>query len=162
MSDEITELPTKLNPLPAETRAEAAVKRKAQRAFAAVYSPFVRAMWAAMASYDKARAEGMERADAERGIEAVLRSEWPTSTTKFPPQCDACDDTGYVEHICRPYVRCQRDKCSTKGEDWQHRYVVPCHCPKGDRFRQKVNTPEDALASAGNVSKSKGFTRLGR
>jgi len=162
VTDEITEFPTKLNSLPADERAARRVALKARKAFTAVLSPFVRAMRECMTAYLEARQQGVERADAAKGIELALRDLWPKPTTKFGPQCQACDDTGYQEHVCRPYRRCERPRCHAKGEDWQHTYVTPCDCARGLRCTPKSITAESAAASVGKVSKpSRGFSRIG-
>lgn len=161
MSDELTEFPTKLNPLPIETRWEAQEKRKARKIFAQTFGPFVKAMREVIDAYLQARAEGVSRVDAAKGVEAVLRSVWPFPPTKFGPQCLICDDIGYEELLCRVWARCRREKCVSKGEDWQHLYVVPCTCQKGDKFRPRTYTPDDAMAQVGKVSKpKKGWSKL--
>lgn len=162
MTDELTELPTRLNALPDETTQEKREKLKARKVFASVFGPFVRAMRECMEAYHVARKQGVERADAAKGIEAVLRDLWPKAVTKFPPQCDVCDDLGYEELICRPYARCQRERCQPRGESWQHRYVTPCSCPRGERMRPRVYQPEEVAASLGKVSKPrKGWRQVG-
>jgi hypothetical protein len=159
----VTEFPTKLNPLPAETRAETREARKGRKAFAANFGPFVRAMRDVMTAYHEARAQGVERADAAKGIEEVLRAHWPKQTTKFPPRCDDCDDLGWQELVCRLYVRCQRETCQRKGDDWQHRYVVACSCPVGDQHRAQPQVEADAVVAVGRTQKPKrGFTRFGQ
>jgi hypothetical protein len=111
MTDEITEFPTKLNALPEEARADKRESLKARKVFAAVFSPFVRAMHECMNAYREARAQGLERADAAKGIEHVLREMWPKPASKFGPTCQACGDTGYEEYICRQWARCERHSC---------------------------------------------------
>jgi len=163
MSDQlpVTEFPTKLNTLPEDSRLAARAARKARRAFAAVYSPFVRAMREAMDAYLQARQQGLERAVAVRGLEFTLRETWPKNVSKFPPKCESCEDTGYQEFICRPYARCERDSCQRKGEEWQHRYVRFCDCDKGQRFA-KTKAPQAEQDTVGKVKKkSGGFSRLG-
>lgn len=162
MTDEVTELPIKLNSLPADTRSEKWAAIKARKAFAAVYTPFVNAMQTVIRAYLEARRQGISRDDASKGVEEVLRSAWPGRPTKFPHKCDACEDTGYEEHVCRPYVRCTREKCNQKGEAWQHLYVTPCQCEKGDKFRPKVYQPQEAAQSVGKVRKPRtGWNRMG-
>jgi hypothetical protein len=162
MTDELTELPTKLNPLPVETRDEKRSALKARKAFAAVFSPFVKAMQTVTQAYLDARRQGVERADAAKGLEEVLRDTWPGRTTKYPHKCQACEDTGYEEHVCRPYVRCERPSCQRKGEDFQHTYVRPCECAKGQAFNRKANPPQEWVQdSVGKVSKKKGWSRVG-
>ena len=162
LTDQPTEFPTKLNQLPPDTRQQARETRKARKVFAAVFSPFVRAMTECMAAYREARAQGLERADAAKGIELVLRDTWPKATTKFGPTCQACEDTGYQEHICRPYVRCGLRFCESKGEAWQHPFVTPCDCVKGQRYARRGPEPEQAAESLGKVSKAKkGWRQVG-
>lgn len=161
MSDEITEFPTKLHTLPHEDRVAKHAAIQARKAFATVYSPFVKAMQECMAGYHQARANGLERDDAAKGIELAIRDLWTRPTTKFGPACQACEDTGYEEHVCRPYKRCERATCHTKGDEWQHWYVTPCACVKGLRFAPKIVTAETAAAGVGKVSRpKKGFSRF--
>jgi hypothetical protein len=158
----VTEFPTKLNPLPSEATAAARAARKARKAFAAVFSPFVRAMREATAAYLEARGQGVQREDALKGLEFALRETWPKHVSKFSAKCADCDDTGYQEFICRIYARCERDSCQRKGEEWQHRYVRPCGCEKGQKFQPKYRAPETEQDTIGQVHKPKrGFTRFG-
>jgi hypothetical protein len=163
MTDELTELPTRLNSLPEDARQEKREKLTARRVFAKAFGPFVKAMRECMTAYHDARQQGMDRADAAKGIEHVLREMWPKAPSKFQPQCLICDDLGLEELLCRPYARCQREICQRKGEDWQHLYVGPCGCPKGDKFRPKVYQPAEQAASVGKVSKRKpgSWSRMG-
>ena len=101
-------------------------------------STFVRSMGDAMTQYLTMRREGVARDDAVKGLEAVLRDSWPTATTKFPPHCDHCEDTGVEDRVCEPYFRCGRRVCQERGEEWEHRYVVPCSCAQGQRYYPKM------------------------
>lgn len=133
--------------------------RAARRAF--VRSPasaFVKTMQAVLADYLKARASGLSREDGIAGIASSLREAWPKSVSKFRPACDACDDTGYVDHVCSDQIRCGREVCARNPER-QHGYVTPCHCAKGDRVRPKVRQAEDALAAVGRTAKKRGSWR---
>ena len=147
---------------PADALAERRALYAKRKDFSAQFGAFVRTMREAMTAYLHARQTGLEREDAIKGLESVIRDTWPKPVTKFGPKCDTCDDIGYEELICRQWARCQRERCNGKGEDWQHRYLVPCTCPKGDRFQPRHRTPDDALATVGKVSKPKrGFSRMG-
>lgn len=137
--------------------------RASRRAFAqSPISAFVRKMRAVITEYLKARLAGVSREDGIRGIEEELRGAWPKSVSKFRPNCDACDDTGYVEHTCWDQQRCGRRVCAANPER-QHLYVEPCHCPNGDRMRAKVATTDDAIAAAGRTQKRKtrGWRQVG-
>ena len=93
--------------------------------------------------------------------EAELRDCGLFRPTKFPPACETCEDTGYMDRTCWDRHRCQRETCVTYPER-QHSYVEPCHCPKGDRFRVKVRSSTDELASVGKVAKKKtGWRQVG-
>lgn len=137
--------------------------RAARRAFrSSPDSAFVKTMRGVMEQYLKARSEGVSREDGIRGIEAELRAAWPKSVSKFRPECDACDDLGWVERVCWDQHRCGRKVCAVNPER-QHAYVEICHCPKGDRFRPKAWTPDDQIAAVGKTQRKKsGFTRVGR
>jgi hypothetical protein len=109
---------------------------------------FVRKMQTVMDDYLAARAAGLSRMDAVRGIEAELRSVWPHRQTKFGPQCDACEDIGWREQTCWADHRCGRASCANGHPGYEHLYVVACECPKGDvRAGRGMATP-DAVADA--------------
>jgi hypothetical protein len=117
-------------------------------------------MRAAICEYQKFRAQGVSREDSIGGLDVVLRDVWPKQVSKFPAKCDACDDTGYNEHICRQYVRCGRTGCDRLGEAWQHTYVVQCHCDRGQAARRAEQSPSEH--TIGKVSKpKKSWQRLG-
>jgi hypothetical protein len=135
--------------------------RASRRAFASTAaSVFVKAMQAALALYRQARAAGTPRDDAAAGLEQALRGAWPKAPSRFRPDCDNCDDTGYVEHFCWHEQRCGRKSCSENPER-QHAYVTTCHCPKGDRKRQRVRDAADQIAAAVKTQKKpRGFARV--
>lgn len=136
--------------------------RQGRKAFkASVLSAFEKAMRAVMRQYLAARAGGVSQEDGIKGIEEELRAVWPKGVSKFRPDCDACEDTGWEERTCWDQHRCSRKACVDYPER-QHRYVVACRCMKGDRFKPKVWQPEDQLAAVGKTQKPKrGFTRVG-
>ena len=137
--------------------------RQARRAFASEpVSAFVRTMRDVMAQYLRARAEGVSREDAVRGIEAELREAWPGNTSKFVPDCAFCDDTGWREHVCTEALRCGRERCARQHPAWEHPYVASCGCQTGQTHRRRVQTPDDAVNATGRTQKpKKGFTRFG-
>lgn len=124
---------------------------------------FARTMMAAMDEYHAARKAGMSREDACRGLEAVLRDVWPKPTTKFPPQCEACQGTGYRDMTCWHEQRCQREICHTAHPSFEHGYVVTCECTAGDKFRPVSQQPDDVVAAAGRMPrkrKPQGWSRV--
>jgi len=161
MSDDQDETIAPLNPRRGDDAASAKASRTARSAFKKNSSAFVRAMQSAMREYLAMRGQGVERDDAIRGVELVLRETWPAKPTKFPP-CDLCGDTGWSERVCQAYARCQRALCSERGDGWEHRYVIPCSCPRGDRFRPRPKGEPEAIAAAGKVKKLPGFSKVGR
>lgn len=163
---EITEFPTRLNPLPKEQQAEKRAAIRARKAFAEVFSPFVKAMREAVSEYLHFRSKGVSREDGIKGIEAVLRDVWPKRVSKFSAQCDACDDTGFEPHTCQPYARCGSKFCERKGDEHQHTFVRFCQCEKGQAFARnnaRKRSGEAALAETiGKVTKPKpSWKRLG-
>jgi hypothetical protein len=147
-------------------RAEFYAAKKAARAQRAAFrqSPdagFVRTMQGAITQYLAARADGVSRDDAVRGLDEELRGAWPKSVSKFNPNCDACADTGWREVLCWDSHRCGRETCA-KNPERQHFYVVICDCPKGDRFRKQEANHEDAIARAGRMPKKRTFSRMGQ
>jgi hypothetical protein len=159
MSDDVPEFPEKLNPLPAEDRL---ARRKATTArTVTARSPFVKAMIEAQAEYLSMRDQGVSQEDAIKGLEHVLREVWPKHPTKFPV-CEDCDGTGWADRQCRQYMRCERERCHEKGDSWQHRYIVPCDCPRGDRFRPHASNPDEGFDHVGKSPKPKSFSRFGR
>lgn len=146
---------------------ELAEARKAARAIRRDFarspeSAFVRVMKGVITQYLQARKDGVSRDDGIRGIEEELRAAWPKSVSKFAPNCQACEDTGWMERTCWDQQRCSRKLCIDNPER-QHLYVVPCHCAKGDRFRPRQFTPEDAIAVASRTKKKKpgGWRQVG-
>lgn len=139
--------------------------KQGRRAFALTpLSRFVQKMQEVMRDYLKARESGVSREDAVLGIEEVLRAEWPRKPSKFKT-CDGCDDTGWHLMFCTHEMRCQRPVCQEKHPAWEHTYVVPCDCAKGDPFRRSGLRPErsldDELSGVGKTKKRGGFTRFG-
>ena len=137
--------------------------RKSRRDFAkGPLSTFVRVMQRVISQYLSARTQGVSQDDGIRGIEEELRAAWPKSVSKFRPDCDLCEDTGWEEKTCWDQHRCERKSCIDFPER-QHPYVTPCRCIKGDRFRPKVWQAEDQIAAVGKTQKPKrGFTRMGQ
>lgn len=124
---------------------------------------FVRTMQRVMDEYREARAAGISRADAVKGIEAELRSVWPHRPSKFGPQCDACEDTGWREQTCWSDLRCGREMCAKAHPGFEHLFVVPCDCQKGDRRAGRGMDTPDAVAEAMRIRKprAKSFSRFG-
>lgn len=137
--------------------------REARRAFASsADSRFVKVMQDAMRQYVEARRDGVDREHAVKGLEAELRGAWPKSVSKFTPDCDACEDTGYREMTCWDRQRCGRKVCAANPER-VHLYAVPCECPAGDKMRTKYRGPEDELTRVGKTQKKRGgFSRMGQ
>lgn len=133
-----------------------------RRAFAeSPMSRFEQKMREVMREYLAARAQGVSREDAVKGIEEVLRAEWPRRTSKFLT-CAGCDGTGWHLTVCTHDVRCQRQTCQEKHPAWEHTFVVPCECDKGDPFRPRLVQPDDL----GDVAKTRkrrqgSWTRFG-
>jgi hypothetical protein len=152
-----------LEPTPQELRQQAKAGR---RAFASSpLSRFVRKMREVITDYLKARESGVSREDAVKGIEEVLRAEWPKRLSKFET-CAGCDDSGWRLTECVHGMRCNRYRCGIAESSWYHEYVVPCECQKGDKFRRSgmvpQRSPDDDLSSVGKTKKRGGFARLGR
>ncbi len=141
-----------------------AVQESRRQSVVAGDTAFVRTMQKVMDDYREARAAGLTKEQAVPGIEAVLRSVWPKRATKFPPTCDACEDTGYMEHTCWAQQRCERPFCNTAHPGHEHQYVTPCSCPKGDgpggRTR-KAQLDEIGEAMKVRPRKRSGFSRFG-
>lgn len=126
-------------------------------------SEFVREMRKVMDDYRDARAAGMSREDAEKGIESALRSLWPKPPSKFGPVCDDCDDTGWQEQTCSVVHRCGRQRCEQGPSSVEHTYVVACHCPRGDGpAGRTLASPVDQVSEATKSKpKKRGFSRFG-
>jgi hypothetical protein len=122
---------------------------------------FVQTMQGAMADYRHARAAGLTREEAEKGIEAVLRDAWPKPPSKFRATCDACDDIGWREVLCWSERRCGRIICARADSSHEHIYVVPCDCPKGEGKGQGPKVVvEDIASTMRETPKRKTFRRL--
>jgi hypothetical protein len=150
-----------VEPTPTELRAQARAGRKS---FASsVDSQFVKAMKRVMSDYLEARAQGVSRADAVKGIEEVLRAEWPQRPTKFPT-CEGCGGAAWRVTYCTHNRRCGRERCSMAEPEYEHSYVVYCDCEAGVTLRGKHDRKgiEDDLARIGRTKKrARGFSRLG-
>lgn len=137
--------------------------RAGRKAFAALpISRFVRVMRETMREYIVAREQGVSQEDAVKGIEAVLRAEWPQRPTKYPT-CDECDNSGWRITACTHAMRCNRYRCGTSEPAWEHNYAVPCECVSGDKFRAKPPAVVDELATVGRTKRRRqgGFSRMG-
>jgi len=130
---------------------------------------------AALKIVDQQKAAGVPFEERMRGLEGVLRAVWP-QTRAWHYDCDACQDTGLVMHVCRRGARCNgistridgphsppgkyRRLCFTNAEsDYEHDYGEPCFCKNGARFREKPPAKPDDFSDAG---KAKSMTRIGR
>lgn len=153
---------TSSEPTVTELRADVRSKR---RAFAvAPESRFVRAMRKVMADYLAARAEGVSREDAVKGIEEVLRAESIFRVSKFQV-CEECGAGGWRVTYCTHNRRCGREKCSMAEPEWEHSYAVYCDCEAGVNLRANHarKSVQDDLASVGKTRrKPRGFTPIGR
>lgn len=129
---------------------------------------------------DKLKAEGVEKADLDAGLESLLRERWPKPFDRTAPWrylCEGCGDTGLVMYLCRPGMRCAGISTRTDGSgdkpgkyqrlcvgssSYVHDYGEPCDCPKGSRFRtgRRNNTPDDFTTAT--KSKPKPMSRFGR
>jgi hypothetical protein len=102
----------------------------------------------------------VSRADAVKGLEAVIRAVWPARPSRFPPLCPTCDDVGWQLVRCTHARRCGRWRCSGAEEAWTHTLVVACPCPKGDPYRRSgtrpVERPEDAVEAASHTRRRRG------
>jgi hypothetical protein len=163
MAEPVTELVPRLNRLPDEALADVRAARGRRRSFVAEFGPFVKAMREAMKEYLGMRTQGVSRDDALRGLEGVIREIWPKGREReWTFYCQVCSDIGYELTDCRHLKRCGRKFCAHKDDEWEHRYAVPCGCVKGDRFRAKAYSAEDAIEKASKARKTKrGFTRAG-
>lgn len=144
--------------------------RAGRKAFAqSVLSRFVVKMREVIADYLKARSEGVSREDGIRGIETVLRAEWPGRTSRYDT-CAGCDNTGWRLTECNHGMRCGRRRCAFEADDYTHTFVVPCECGLGDKFRETLRRRAekaaggggDDLTAVGKTKKRGSWARLGR
>jgi len=143
-------------------KAEARANRRAF--FKSEDSAFVKEMKQAQKSYVQMRSEGVSLDDACRGLEAVLRGAWPKPATKFPAQCEACEDGGWRFRTCADQMRCGRMWCANQHPASEHTYVEPCGCVAGDRHQKRIAQVDDEIAAAGRMAKRKtrGWSAVGR
>lgn len=100
------------------------------------------------------RANGVPDAEIVAGIERTVRQSWPfTREWKF--LCNHCDDLGAIWHTCPGDGTCGRSG-KVHGP---HRYVEPCWCDLGRRFREKRKNAESAVEDA---ARTRPMTRVGR
>jgi len=152
-------------------RAVTASRRTAHRAEGRLAQVFADAM----AVVDQQRAAGVSREERLKGLEGILREAWP-KTRDWHYLCEACDDTGLVQKVCRKGARCDggstrmdsqggtpgkyRRLCVLHPEsDYEHDYGEPCHCPKGARFQSTPKSQGD-YTQAGRSGK--GMSKVGR
>lgn len=136
------------------------------------FGPLATAYEEMMELSDKLKAGGASRYERNKGIEAVLRQTWPF-TREWKYECDRCNDTGLVMHVCRHGERCngvstrtdtsfqqpgKHRRLCTLNETYEHDYGVPCFCPRGARFREQPKHDPATFADAGRNKP----TRLGR
>lgn len=140
-------------------RREAAVNR---RRFGEVYGPITKTLMGAMDEYHRMRSEGVSKDDAVKGLELVLREVMPMKGT--PPRiCEDCTGTGWELRHCRYGARCNRRLCgeAPPGER-EHDYVVPCHCPLGDRFKRRSEPTDDTVVGKRPKRRVGGWRTIGR
>lgn len=151
MNTDYSELDPGLNALTGDCSADALKASIERRQFArSTAGSITRALDDALFEYKRAKENGIDPEHAAAGFSEVLRSVFRTGRSS---ECDACDGTGYREKFCTHDVRCARRKCSLAEPEYEHAYVVPCDCSRGDRFRRRVSSETDQIAAAGRVSK---------
>lgn len=134
--------------------------REARKGFVQTLGRIARTLMDAMTEFARMRQQGVSHDDACRGLEGVLRDVWPAS--QYQPACAICEDVGWEERVCQHRVRCGRKWCGLAEPAWEHRYVSPCACGAGDRHRERVYQPEDAIAAVGRTQRPRrGFSRIG-
>ena len=95
--------------------------RRARRAAAKADGPFVRSMTQAWNDYRAARASGLPKDDADRGLTEVVREIWPRKrSAPWKSHCDACQDTGL-----------RRVQVKTDTYEYDADYVEPCPVRRG-------------------------------
>ncbi len=128
---------------------------------------------------DQLLADGATKAQADAGLEAVIRERWPKPhdrTLAWRYICDLCDDTGLRMFQCTPASRCNGISTRTDSPfdkpgkyrrlcvgsaSYEHDYGEPCICPKGDRFTTRTKSTQDDFTTA-TKSKPKPMSRFGR
>jgi len=128
---------------------------------------------------DTLRDKGVQQADLDAGLEAVIRGSWPKAQNRTEPWrylCERCGDTGLRMVTCTPRFRCGGIGTRTDGPgdragkyrrlcvgsaDYEHDYGVACECVKGDRFREGRARPEEDFTTA-TKSKPKPMAKWGR
>jgi hypothetical protein len=150
------ELLEPLNPLQAEDAAEAADARHRRSRFErSKFGPFTRKLDGVMGEYLAARKQGLGRDICVNGLLEFIKSDWPMPLTKFLPDCEECQDSGRRVMTCWDQQRCGRKRCALQHPSFEHSYVVPCDCVKGDRFRPRTYAADDQLEAVGKPSKPK-------
>jgi hypothetical protein len=130
-----------------ELRHEMRTSYAARRAQKAAMGPLEKALREAMTEYHKYRSAGVDRDDAERGLTEVLRGVF--KLTRYPPACEECDGTGWVERRCRQWARCGRRRCQEADPNLEHTYVDTCVCEAGDRRRARPQADAPSLEAVG-------------
>ena len=104
----------------------------------------------AMRLVERMRADGASETERFAVLEQTLVDFWPKGRT-WRYLCGACRDTGLVIH---ERVTNRLGVVVDEG--------VPCHCGKGQRFRDRPRRGAEDFTAAGKVSKPSGFTRFSR
>lgn len=107
----------------------------------------------AMRIVDAQRDAGVPLTERLKGLEAVLRSVWP-SVREWKYVCNECHDTGLRMGICPGDATCFRHKAHLP-----HDFGRPCWCSKGSRFQVKAKPDPSDFQAAGRTSKP---SRVGR
>lgn len=106
---------------------------------------------------DQMRAAGHTKPEIFAALEGVLRSTWPFQR-EWNYLCEACRDTGLE------ILDCPARPCDRRVAHGDHDYGIPCRCPKGDRWRARARTADDAVTAAAKTAKPKQrtFQQAGR
>lgn len=116
----------------------------------------------AMRQWDTQKADGVTVFERLRGLEASLRAAWPQGRERpWQALCADCDDYGLVMARCPGDVTCGPNPGTShpRRPHMPHDFGSACHCPKGDRFREKPAPTPDDFTAAGKTTK---LQRLGR
>jgi len=120
---------------------------------------------AAIKMRDELKAGGLAGEELDNALVPVLKDSWPKPKDRTEPWHDACAncrDYGLEMRWCPGDATCGPNPV-TKGprpKHGPHDYGVPCWCPKGRQFQEKLApTPEDAETIA---AKRKPMSRWGR
>lgn len=125
------------------------------------------------------RVGGLSPEQADQALEKSIRDVWPKGREEpWHYVCELCNDTGLRLFVCRRGQRCNGISTRTDApketpgkykrlcakhpdSEYEHDYVTPCLCERGDGWRDKPKAPADFAEAGKTAPKPRKFSRFG-